>query len=296
MITAIGVGTDPTITYFRDQAADRGVPIRFVDLFDVVDGDFELHVGHPGLSWVRDPRGAVTTLDPDGAFYCRLINLGDVIPAEFPEWSSTIFALTAWLELASGLVVNRPGHPCDNACKPLHETVLAQWGFHVPDSITSSDGQALAAFAAEAPCVAKALSGQRADCIRVDPPTFADFDPRRGPVHLQRHVDGDDVRAHVVGERVFAVEINANGDDYRLDHNACFTSINLGPATDTALIEATQAMGLSFAGWDLRVNGDELWVLEANPMPGYSYYDTNMGGRITAGLIEFLFERSPTPP
>jgi hypothetical protein len=46
--------------------------------------------------------------------------------------------------------------------------------------------------------------------------------------------------------------------------------------------------GLAFAGWDLKVRNDECWILEANPMPGYSYYDEKLGGRITRALVDLL--------
>jgi glutathione synthase/RimK-type ligase-like ATP-grasp enzyme len=192
------------------------------------------------------------------------------------------------MELCPGTVVNRPGHVNDNACKPLHEARLASLGFSVPPSFTGSSRSDLRAFASKGKVVAKALCGQRADCRVLTVGDFDDYDERSGPVHLQRFVAGDDVRAHVIGNEVVAVRIRSLGSDYRIDDRAVFEPFTVESDVADRLRIATRTFGLSFAGWDLRIGANEWWVLEANPMPGYSYYDTKLGGQITRTLISFF--------
>jgi glutathione synthase/RimK-type ligase-like ATP-grasp enzyme len=182
----------------------------------------------------------------------------------------------------------------DNACKPLHEVCLTHNDFRVPPSFTGSRRSDLIAFTAEGKTIAKALSGQRADCRVVTVEDFATYDDRSGPVHLQRFVEGDDVRAHVVGGDIVAVRITSNHSDYRNDAAAIFTPCTLPDQLAVQLCKATRSFGLAFAGWDLRMYDDTWWLLEANPMPGYSYYDKQVGGRITRMLIAYLQDHSHT--
>jgi hypothetical protein len=291
MITAVGLGTDPTIRHFCEVGTRLGAKIRLVDLADVVDGDYQLSLPPDGTSWVSHPLHGRWHLDPDDAYYCRLIDLGSVCPAQSIAWRTVITGLGAWLELAPGVVVNRPGHINDNACKPLHESLLASTGFPVPDSFTGSRRADLIEFTSAGSTIAKALSGQRVDCRHVTVDDFTDYDDRSGPVHLQRFVPGDDVRSHVVGDRVISARIRSERIDYRTDRRAAFEPYSLPDRIAELLCKASAHFQLAFVGWDLRIDGDDWWILEANPMPGYSYYDTKLEERITRLLLEYLQRR-----
>ena len=290
MITAIGIGTDTTIRHFCDTAARFGAVVQLIDLLDVVAGNWEIRLPPDHRSWVSARVPTRRHLDPEDAYYCRLIDLSGVDSTQSVTWRTVIAAFSGWLELCAGPVVNRPGHVNDNACKPLHEARLAGMGFSVPPTFTGSCREALMAFTAEGRTVAKALSGQRADCRPVTTADFVDYDERSGPVHLQRFVNGDDVRAHVIGNRVIAVRIRSDGPDYRLDHTASFEPCSLSDDLTARLRHASSRFGLTFAGWDLRINDCDCWVLEVNPMPGYSFYDTRLDGSITRALIDHLYD------
>jgi hypothetical protein len=286
VITAIGIATDPTIAHFCATAGWFGESVDLIDLRQVVEAPWQLSFPPGDSSWVEDTSGGRRTLDPRGSYFCRLIDLGVVSPDQSVMWRTLIAALSGWLEMSPGLVINRPGHVNDNASKPLHETHLARLGFAIPESFTGSRRADLLAFVEAGPTVAKALSGQRADCRVVTCDDLAHYDERSGPVHLQRHVAGDDVRVHVVDEAIVAVAVDSGEDDYRRDARAVFTPRDLPETLCEQLRRATRALGLTLAGWDLRVCAEMAWVLEVNPMPGYSYYDKKLDGRITAALVE----------
>ena len=107
-----------------------------------------------------------------------------------------------------------------------------------------------------------------------------EYSADRGPLHLQRLIPGYDIRAHVVGEEIFAVRIDGGpAVDYRTDRHARYSAVTLPGELKALLVEATRAQGMVFSGWDLKVDADErLWCLESNPMPGYSFYDGYVGG------------------
>lgn len=288
MITAIGLGTDPTMSHFVEMAAGSAIPVDFIDLLDAVEGRWELRLPPDADSWVDRPGTGRHRLDPGAAFYVRLIDVSAVVPEQAHDWRALIAGLNAWLELAPGTVVNRPGHADDNACKPLHEARLAALGLPVPASLTSCSADRLVQFAGAGSVVAKPLCGQRADCRIVEIGDFDGYDERQGPVHLQELVPGDDVRAHTIGASVVAALIRSDATDYRTDADAEFEPYELPEDLARKLCTAARALGLDFAGWDLRVDGDDHWVLEANPMPGYHYYDRALGGSVTEALVAHL--------
>ncbi|MBL7500109.1 hypothetical protein I6A84_11950 [Frankia sp. CNm7] len=310
-VVALGVGTDGTFRHFVTAAARLGADVVAVDLAEVVDeGDWRLAIPDDGASRLVTARGAVA-LDPAAGCFARLVDLSAVEPdpRRAARWRGLTSALAAWLDHVPGPVANRPGAWADNGTKPLHEARLARAGFAVPASLTSADPQALRAFAAAGPTVVKALSGVRATARVVSPAEFtaaAGFTPACGPVHLQRQVDGVDLRVHVCGDVVYAQRITARPDavaaraadarplvDYReLDAVGLdFAAVDLPDDLTRRLVATTAESGLLFAGWDLKAEegaGGTYWVLEANPMPGYDWYDRRAGGAISAALLGAL--------
>lgn len=279
------------MTHFVRTASRLGYPVHFVDLGRQIERRWSFSIPTDRTSWLTDECGARRELDPHGAYYCRLADLGNQLPDHKAEWRACVEGWDQWLRMCPGVVVNRPDHSMDNGSKPLHESVLTNLGFIVPDSLTTCSRGKILEFLNKGPCIAKAVSGCRADCRLVSVNDFDGYEDCSGPVHLQRYVDGMDVRAHVIGTQVFAVAARSDNVDYRLDSGTTFEAIALSPGLADQLIDATCHLGLAFAGWDLRTDGNTTWVFEANPMPGYRYYDQHVDGAITKGLAEYLLSR-----
>ncbi|OHV31233.1 MULTISPECIES: ATP-grasp domain-containing protein [Pseudofrankia] len=309
-VVALGIGTDGTFRHFCAAGARLAADVVAVDLAEVAEeGDWRLAIPDDGASRLVTARGAVD-LDPAAGYFARLVDLSAVEPDPrlAARWRALTSALAAWLDHVPGAVANRPTAWADNGTKPLHEARLARAGFAVPASLTSSDPEALRAFAAAGPTVVKALSGVRATARAASPAEFtaaAGFTPAQGPVHLQRRVAGVDLRVHVCGDAAYAQRITARPDaeaahgadtppvvDYReLDATGLdFATVDLPAGLSRRLVAATAESGLLFAGWDLRADEETgaYWVLEANPMPGYDWYDRRAGDEITAALLGAL--------
>ncbi|MFE1556253.1 RimK family alpha-L-glutamate ligase [Streptomyces sp. NPDC058734] len=287
MIYTIGLASESTIAHFTTEAGARGVHVETVDLREVARrGDWRLAIGGDRRALLGDH-----TLDPMGSYYCRINDLSALQEdrEQALRWRWLTTALTAWLDHIPGLVVNRPSIRSDNGSKPLHEWSLTRAGFRVPASITSSSPERLRAFAEAGPTLVKAVSGVRATSRLIRPGELAGFDPRQGPVHLQRYVEGRDVRAHVVHDRVHAEEIVSGAVDYRTDPDALFTPCELPGPVAAQVVRHTADLGMTFAGWDFKVAEDGThWCLEVNPMPAYDWYDRRLGGDITASLLALL--------
>ena len=292
MLIAIGIDNDPTLAHFVRAASAAGVPLDLLNLRAAVDGDWRLPVagGEPALF---DFGGRTVELQLDDSIYCRLIDLSTVqqdLEAR-RRWRGLVSGLAAWLEQAEGIVVNRPGHAADNGAKPLHEVWLRGAGFDVAPTLTSSSGPRLADFAARGPTVAKSVAGVRADTRIVTPESFAGFDPASGPVHLQRRIQGLDVRLHAVDEVVHGELIESDAVDYRTG-TARFMPFQPPAALAEQVVRATRSAGLLFAGWDFKLDSQgRFWCLEANPMPGYDGYDMRAEGAISRSLVERLTSR-----
>jgi hypothetical protein len=292
MIVAIGVDVDDTLQHFVRQGGGLDPPLTVVNLRAAVHGQWRFEV--PARSPARlEFGGRVIELHPRDAFFCRLIDLSTHEPeaARVARWQALGGALRAWLDSVPGRVVNRCERGAHNMSKPLHEALLCDLGFRVPDSITSCDVEQLREFLSrERVAISKTVCGVRADTVTVTASDFDDFEPEQGPVHLQRRIDGADVRIHVVGEQLIAQRIHTDAVDYRRDGSIDRMDIFDPPAPmRDALIEATARFDLAFAGWDFRIDPDgTYWCLEVNPMPGYQPYDLRCGGIISRQLFAYL--------
>jgi len=291
MIAAIGLDVDPTFAAFIDRSLDADLPIQVVNLRAAVDGEWKFDLSPGGIARF-DYADTSIALEPECAFYCRIIDMSSrsTDPALTTRWLALANGLQTWLEFAPGRVVNRWRAGVHNGSKPLHEAVLSELGFRVPESVTTSDPGELSAFLRPGPAISKPVCGVRADSCVVTGDDFRDFEPASGPVHLQRLIPGGDARIHVIGDRIVAQRVAAGAADYRragaIDEMELFEPER--PLRDL-LVDGTKAIGLEFAGWDFKIDQDgQFWCLEANPMPGYSPYDDRCGGAISGELIQHL--------
>ncbi|MBT9317726.1 ATP-grasp domain-containing protein [Leptothoe spongobia] len=295
MIYAIGLDTDKTYIHFLKEAHRRKVEIQPINLRALAMGEWDIVLPVNEMSALYID-GKYVALDPNGSYFCRLVDLASVF-SNFNEatcWRGMIFGLSAWLREIPGVVINRPGFQNHNSSKPFHENFLQSLGFLVPPSITSSDASRLYEFACSGPTIVKTISGVRANCRIVCADEFLDFDSSQGPVHLQRYIDGSDIRAHVIGNVIHAQLIQSSKVDYRLDYQeSTFQKYQFPEELDQKIIEATKKVGLTLAGWDFKLTKDNrFWCFEVNPTPAYDSYDRRANGDITSSLIDFLINCS----
>jgi glutathione synthase/RimK-type ligase-like ATP-grasp enzyme len=171
-------------------------------------------------------------------------------------------------------VVNRPAAAASNFTKPIQTKAAMACGFHVPGTLLTNDLEKARAFAARhGQVVYKAAGGT---------PSFTGLldlsDTRRleqlgtCPTYFQQYIAGTNVRVHVVGKDVFAVEITSDAIDYRRDTHEMFpTSLPEAIAEKCRIV--SRALGLLAAGIDLIRSADGKWYfLEANPSPAFTFY------------------------
>lgn len=294
MILFFGYGDDTAITRAVGAADRRGTPYLLLDQL-ALDG-WSVDAGPDGtLSQVRTPWGRVAASDL-GACYARpLAPVGTGEAERAGREAALAEQVVTWLDVADTTVVNRPRDMHSNSSKPYQAQLVGEVGFAVPQTLVTNDPEEARAFVAEVgTAIFKSTSGVRSIVRRVDAERLAALDRVRAlPTQFQRLVGGTDVRVHVVGEAVFATEIRSSATDYRYAGRdgleAELVATELPDEVAERCLVLAGRLGLPFVGIDLRRTPDgEFVCFEANPMPGYSYYEASTGQPISDALVDHL--------
>ncbi len=284
MIGIAGTKADPVMVHFATRCVIRDVPFAVIDLLDTAAaGDWCLSAPPRATDFVTGAE--VVVLAELSGLYIRPIYLGRT-PAEASRWRGLMDGLGAWMDETDVHVVNRQNGHQLNSYKPAHYAWLSCNGLLVPPSLMSSDPQRVREFVAAGRTVVKPVCGTRATTREIDADSLDRLTSSEGPVLVQRLVEGADVRVHVVGDQVIACRFASAAIDYRSDRKAERTVVDVPDDLADLLVAKTAVQGLTFVGWDFKVDADgTYWCLEANPMPGYSFYDRVCDGEISDALI-----------
>jgi glutathione synthase/RimK-type ligase-like ATP-grasp enzyme len=188
--------------------------------------------------------------------------------------------LWLWAELSPAMMVNRPSAMASNGSKPRQALTIAAHGFAVPETLISTDADAVIEFGERHEAVVyKSISGIRSIVSRLD---LADRDRLADlsscPTQFQQHVPGVDYRVHVVGDQVFCSRIESVADDYRYSSRQGLP-VSVQPATlpgdwPDRCRALSAELDFLLAGIDLRCTPDGVWYcFEVNPSPAFSFYD-----------------------
>jgi hypothetical protein len=272
-----GITADEPLRAVHDALKDHGTPATLIDQ----DAALSVRLGPgPGgepllrLNGTRLPLAGVTAAYPrpypslpeaPGA-PARAVARRHVLRLEHELWH--------WLATTPALVLNRPGPAAGNATKPAQSRVAAGFGFLIPESLLTNDQAAARAFAARhGPVIYKGAGGSRTITGLLDPADAGRLARLATcPTYLQRYIAGGNVRVHVVGADVFAVEVDSDAVDYRR-HVTGLRPVSLPSDIADACRALTTGLGLGLAGIDLiRTPAGDWYFLEANTAPGFSFY------------------------
>ena len=220
------------------------------------------------------------------------------------EWQATLQSLywavgDRWLNAPHAIAL------AEDKIRQL--TVARRLGFLIPETLIGNSPVAVQAFAAERRVVGKPLrnavvKGQRTDRVVFTSRVHIDAqtDPlsiRVCPLILQREIKKRyDVRATVVGDRVFAVTIDSQGHpetevDWRktsapdLAHSVYVLPSEIA----RKCIAMTRSLGLRFGALDFVLDPEgQLWFLEINPNGQWAWIETRTGHPIAAAIVAEL--------
>jgi glutathione synthase/RimK-type ligase-like ATP-grasp enzyme len=304
MILLFGAMTDSVMGFLVARMLEREVHFLFLDPRNHGDG---FHMG-----WSVEPHGCDGRLH----FAGRTYPLSDIRSAYVRELSTlrpegqkqgtyddgaTCWLLNCFLETAPILVVNRAFASMTNMSKPYQTQRIARAGFPVPRTLVTNCPDEARAFyeGCGRRAIFKSTSGIRSIVVRMKDDDLERLDRLRGcPTQFQEWIPGTDVRVHVMGERLFATEVTTDAVDYRYagrdGHERTMRAVELPPDIARRCRDTAAALGLVSAGIDLRRTPDgEYYCFEANPTPGFTFYQQYTGQRIGDALVDLLLTGAP---
>jgi glutathione synthase/RimK-type ligase-like ATP-grasp enzyme len=217
----------------------------------------------------------------------------EAVPALYAEYDIGLMVLLESLPCA---VVNRLGGGMSNNSKPCQALLVRQSGLLTPPTLVTNDPGAVHRFYqdCQGEVIYKSLSGIRSIVRRLGPEQLERLSLlRHGPAQFQAFIPGENVRVHTVGNQVFATRVHSEAVDYRYASREKRT-VEMEPAELPATVTAAclrlaRQLDLLLTGIDLKETPDgDYYCFEANPSPGFLYYERYTGQPISAALADLL--------
>lgn len=277
-----------------------GADARFFDQNDALEAGLELSVGSGVKGRLQLPDGDIRLEEISGAYIrphetSRLQTIASAPDHARARAAALDDALLGWSEITPARVVNRPSAMASNHSKPYQSSIIHAQGFDVPETLVTTDKDALEAFwEKHQSIVYKSISGVRSVVTKVTPAHRERFATLANcPTQFQQWIPGTDFRAHVVGGEVFACRVESSATDYRYPNREEDAPKIQAQELPTDIAERcgslAASMGLLLAGIDLRHTPDERWFcFEVNPSPGFTYYEQASGQPIADGIARLL--------
>jgi glutathione synthase/RimK-type ligase-like ATP-grasp enzyme len=284
MIMLWGPGTDGPLAAVHAALSEAGVPIFLLDQTRSAETAFDLHAdrGTGGEIWIA---GARCGLDEVSGVYVRCHSARDVTADAKNDEGLARHAdrldslMSAFLDITEARVVNPAEAMATNGSKPFQSALIAAHGFAVPDTLITTDTDAVEAFAAlHGQVIYKSTSGIRSIVQRLQPEDAGRLaDIAWCPTQFQQYVPGRDYRVHVVGDLTFVAEIVCDADDYRYaaqqGEDVTVNASRVPVFVEERCRTLAASLGLVLAGVDLRLTPQGEWYcFEVNPSPAFTYY------------------------
>ena len=273
MILLVGFPEDSVLRCYANYLIQRGIAATMIN------------VHHVGRQITIDDNGFTAndqTLKHDdiGGIYSRLF-LGRI--QDLPAFQKDqLLLLYHYLDCCYERVVNRPSIAMHNfsklwqVCDLYHED-LQSIATKVKINHTSSHRKDKMGF------IMKSISAHRSIC------QYLDKNDCYEPVILQPDMGRNNIRVHCIGEKVYAQQITTHELDYRYASKQLWSEYSLPKRIAEACICLTKELGLIFSGVDLIERNGQYALLEINPSPGYSYFESHLGqSLISQALTDYL--------
>jgi len=285
------LGFDFVILDYAKLPADGGIALDFQnDLVRV--GGFEIEQGQASAVWWRrpePPRVSSLLQDPRGRR----------------------FAANEWYQCANGLPellaprrINAPGACGVAHSKSLQLATAGDVGFLIPRTLITNREIDARRFLEEIEVLGGRVVVKTLGALPdvsfptriIDAEAKASLaEIRWSPVIMQEYIECDvDIRAVVVGTKVFASEIHiapaAYAHDYRVDLRAAtIRPIPLPSLISSRLVALTNRLGLDFGAADLRRSRDgKYYFLEVNPSGEWLFLGGETATAVTDAMAHLL--------
>lgn len=185
--------------------------------------------------------------------------------------------------------------------KPLQWTVAQQVGLTMPRTLVTSDVERARAFVERVGVgttvfksfIAMTESWRETRIVEQSDLDYLDA-VRYAPVIFQEYIPGVDLRITVVGDKVFAAEIDARDTTYPFDMRmvvgeARIRAVELPAALIDRLLALQRRLGLAYGAIDMRRTADGDYVfLEVNPAGQWLFTEERAGLPISQAMADLL--------
>jgi glutathione synthase/RimK-type ligase-like ATP-grasp enzyme len=305
MILLWGLAADPPLASVRAALSRMAAPALLLDQQSVLRCRLELTIDGEVRGTLRTPDDA-TDLTSINAVYVRPYDVRQIHALAGKQSGDGAFdralsfedALTCWTEMTPALVINRPSAMASNNSKPYQLELIRAAGFDVPDTLITTDASAALAFwEKHGSVIYKSVSGVRSIVTRLGAEHHERLpDVSHCPTQFQQYIAGTDIRIHVVGDEVFGCEILSDADDYRYpsEGGAEHMQVRSWPVPEELASRCRRlatSLELPVTGLDLRRTGDgQFFCFEANPSPGFTFYEEATGQPIAQSIARMLMD------
>lgn len=216
----------------------------------------------------------------------------------FREYSAAFEGL--WLGLEARWV-NHPARDDAASRKPWQLTQAQRLGLAIPRTLVTNDPALARDFVRSCRpggTVFKALSATPSDWRETRLVRRQELARlglvRYAPVIFQEYVGGTDIRATLVGRRIFAAAVHAEETDYPADFRVVFDRARVEPVelpapVERRLLRLAGSLGLAYAAFDLRRRPDGRYLfLEVNPSGQWLFVERRTGQPITEAVASLL--------
>lgn len=303
MILLCGIPSETPLAMVRQQLTKLGVSCAMFNQRRFASMGLEFEVSGGRVTGWLHIEGRSYHLEHIQGIYTRLMDdrllpeLKDE-PANSPKrryCRALHDTLIRWCEITPARVVNRTAPMGSNFSKPYQAQLIREQGFAVPETLITNDPDLVREFRKRHKRVIyKSISGIRSIVQTLEDGDLERLDHIRWcPTQFQEFVEGTNVRVHTVGTEVFATTVSTDTTDYRYAYQQGgqteLKAIELPDELAERCVRLSQALGLAFAGIDLKIPPDnQVYCFEVNPCPAFSYYEANTGQPIAQAVARYL--------
>lgn len=305
MILVWGPSTDTPLQFVIRELNKEKASYFLLDQLEVLNSDIKLDVSSSiNEAYIRI-NGQILDLKKVKSVYIRAYDSTKIADVHKYGVGSMEFMhafhfdniMYTWLELSDALIINKLDAMSTNSSKPYQTELIRESGLKIPKTIITTNKQKVKEFHKKYKnIIYKSISGvrsivskyKREDYNRLNNLTWC-------PTQFQEHIDGQDYRVHVVNEKIFSCKIITSADDYRYSSRQGGTTEiyaeNIPKDIENKCIEVSKKLDLLVSGIDLRRSNDGEWYcFEANPSPGFSYYEQYTKLPIANAIAKLLID------
>jgi hypothetical protein len=192
-------------------------------------------------------------------------------------------------------VLNRPNKMNSNFSKIYQLKFIRDAGLKIPPTLVTNDKESVSKMLREHPnLIFKSLSSTRSIVKPLDNSHLRRMDLLKFlPTQFQQCLDGFNVRVHVVGDVLFAMQIISKSIDYRYSsrdgNDVELVPYDLPSDIKKKCFELSASLSLPLCGIDLFMTKDDnFYCFEVNPSPGYSFFQQSSSTEISDAIVKYL--------